>query len=560
MVDWLVAALSNHPELTVFLVLALGYWVGRLRIRTFTLGSVTGVLLAGVLVGQLNITISAHVQSVFFLLFLFSIGYKVGPQFFLGLKGDGLPQAVLTVVLCVTGLLVAWALAQLFGYDPGTAAGLIAGSLTESATVGTATDAIGRLGLADAERSRLTGNIASAFAVSYLIGVVGVTWFLSSMGPRILGVDLAAACRELEAKMGGRASAEPGVGSAHRFIELRAVRAANQHAGKRVADIEAIFAPDRIFVERVRRGQMLSEPNEGFVIERGDVLAVAGRRDRLIPAIGRLGEEVEDQELLDVPAAILDAIATNKEILDRSLAELSELKTARGVFLRRITRAGQELPFTPATVVNRGDVLTLVGLRRHVEDGARHVGHPDRPTTATDMIVVGFGILAGGLIGIPALVFGSMEVGLGVSVGVLLGGLVCGWLRAVHRAFAQLPEAALWLFDSLGLNVFIAIVGISADPRFVEGLHQAGFQIVLAAIAVVIVPHFVTLLVGHRLMKMHPGILLGVCAGAGTSGPALAAIQEKAASKVPTLGYGVSYAIGNVLLAFWGTVIVALLA
>jgi putative transport protein len=558
--EWLVAALRNHPELTIFLVLALGYWIGKLRIRSFTLGSVTGVLLAGVLIGQLNISISAHVQSVFFLLFLFAIGYKVGPQFFLGLKGDGLPQAALTVVLCVTGLLVTWGAALLFGYDPGTAAGLLAGGLTESATVGTATDAIGRLGLPDPERARLSGNIASAFAVSYLIGVVGVTWFLSSMGPRILGVDLAAACRELELKMGARPAPEPGVVSAHRFTELRAISVADDQAGKRVGDIEAKFASERIFIERVRRGHEFIEPDEDFAIAKGDILAVSGRRDRLIPAVSRSGAEVEDQELLDVPSVTLDAIATSNKVIGRSFAELGELRSARGVFLRRVTRAGNELPFTPATIVQRGDVLTLVGLRRHVEDAAKLAGHADRPTTATDMIVVGCGILAGGLIGIPALAFGSMEIGLGVSVGVLLGGLVCGWLRAVHRAFAQLPEAALWLFDSLGLNVFIAIVGISAGPRFVEGLHQAGFQIVIAAIAVVILPHLVTLLVGRYLVKMHPGILLGVCAGAGTSGPALAAIQEKAGSKVPTLGYGVSYAIGNVLLAFWGTVIVALLA
>jgi putative transport protein len=125
--------------------------------------------------------------------------------------------------------------------------------------------------------------------------------------------------------------------------------------------------------------------------------------------------------------------------------------------------------------------------------------------------------------------------------------------------FGHIPESALWLFDSLGLNAFIAVVGLSAGTSFFTGLRDAGLSLVLVCLMVVLVSHSVTILIGRYFMKMHPGILLGVCAGAGTATPSLLAVQEAADSKVPALGYGLPYALGNVLLIVWGTVIVILM-
>jgi putative transport protein len=145
-------------------------------------------------------------------------------------------------------------------------------------------------------------------------------------------------------------------------------------------------------------------------------------------------------------------------------------------------------------------------------------------------------------------------------VGVLFGGLVCGWLRSMWpRFFGRIPSPTLWVFESLGLAGFVAIVGLNAGPDFVVGLRTSGPTLIVAGLVTVFVPHLVGVIVGRWGFKMHPGVLLGVCAGAGTATPALAAIQEAAKSPVPTLGYGVAYAVGNVLLALWGTVIVALM-
>ena len=227
--------------------------------------------------------------------------------------------------------------------------------------------------------------------------------------------------------------------------------------------------------------------------------------------------------------------------------------------MRKLTRAGQELPFTLGTVIERGDVFTVTGVKRHVERVAQEVGFAEWPTSATDMATVSAAIFLGGLIGLPAIAFGKLEIGLSLAVGVLFGGLVLGWLRSVNPRFGRIPEPTLWLFDSVGLTAFLALVGLSAGPDFVRGLKESGMSLVVAGIIVAALPPLVTILVGRYLLKMHPGVLLGVCSGAATSAPALAAVQEVAKSKVPTLGYGVSYAIGNVLLALWGSVMVLLM-
>jgi putative transport protein len=202
----------------------------------------------------------------------------------------------------------------------------------------------------------------------------------------------------------------------------------------------------------------------------------------------------------------------------------------------------------------------LAGSQKHIEDAVRAVGVPDRPEESTDMVFVSAGIVIGALIGIPALAFGKLELGLSLSVGVLLGGLLWGWFHSMRPMIGRIPTPTLWIFESVGLTGFVAVVGLAAGPDFVKGLQTSGVSLIIAGIVTVIIPHLVGILVGHRLFKMHPGILLGVCAGAGTATPALAAVQEAAKSAVPTLGYGVAYAVGNVLLALWGTVIVVLLA
>ena len=557
---WMQGILQAHPEIAFFLVLGLGYLFGKIALGSFKLGAVTGTLLAGVLVGQLGVSLPNEVKQCFFLLFLFSIGFRTGPQFFRGLKSDGLAHAALAAIVATTGLVVAFIVAKAFGYDAGTAAGLVAGALTESATIGTAMDAIARLDLSTAERAALANNIPVAFAVTYLVGVIGAAWVLSQLAPRLLRVDLAEECRKLEEQMRGGVSAQH---SARREFEFRAyaVDPGSSLVGRSLADLEAL-AP-RIFVEQVRRRGDIVASRDVPVLREGDVVAVAGRRTTLVEVLEAPGSglrEVDDRELLEVPSDVVDVVVTNKAIEGRTLADLALDEASRGVFLRTITRAGTDLGRLADTIVHRGDVLTLVGSAASTTRAIEAIGVADRVTDVTDMMVVATGIVAGALIGLPALHIGGVEIGLSLPVGVLLGGLVCGWLRSVRPSlFGQIPGPTLWIFESIGLAGFVAVVGLNAGPDFVQGLKESGLSLLLAGTLTVSIALLLGVLVGRWIFKMHPGVLLGVCAGACTATPALAAIQEAAKSTVPSMGYGVAYAVGNVMLAIWGTVIVALM-
>jgi len=560
--DWFVQVLQKHPEVTFFLTLGLGYVLGKLRIGTFTLGAVTGTLLAGVLIGQLGLKISGEVKQCFFLLFLFSIGFRTGPQFFRGLRSDGLQQALLAAIVAGTGLVVAYLVSSFFGYQAGTAAGVVAGSLTESATIGTASDAISRLPLSESDRQILINQIPVAFAVTYLVGVIGAAWILSQLAPKLLGVDLPEVCRELEDKMQG--STTHGIPGRREF-ELRAyaIEDGSPLVGASIAELEAAISDQRLFIERMRRDGTVMATTPETVLRAGDAISVTGRRMLLVNRMEGPGSgvrEIDDRELLDIEAESLDVVITSKAVDGRTLGDLANEHGARGVFVLRVARAGTPLLILPETVLNRGDVATLVGSASSVNAVVEKLGVADRATNATDMILVSLGIVVGALVGVPALVIGGVEIGLSLSVGVLLGGLVCGWLRSVQpRLFGRIPGPTLWVFESIGLTGFVAIVGLNAGPDFVKGLQSSGLSLLLAGVLTVSVPMLIGVFVGHKLMKMHPGVMLGVCAGASTATPALAAVQEAAKSAVPTLGYGVAYAVGNVLLALWGTVIVALM-
>src|SRR5262245_2276134 len=554
--DWLVATLRENPELALFLTLALGFVIGRVRVGSFRLGNVVGTLLAGVVVGQLDIRIDPLVKVVFFDLFLFATGYKVGPQFFRGLKKNAFTHAVLTMVLCLASLVVTVVAARVMRYDCGTAAGLLAGAFTESTVIGTAGDTIARLDLPEAERTRLLNNIPVAYAVSYLVGTGFVVWFLSSLAPRLLRVDLAAEARKLESGS-HKSDRADGTTPAYREWDVRAYRVPEARAGRSVAELEGSFAPDRVFVLRVRRGAAVVAGTPDLVLQHGDVAVLAARRRILLAEGSPFREEVEDRELLDFPMASLDVVLTRREAADRTVAEIAS-EYGRGVVLLRLVRGGEEIPFAPDTLLNRGDLLRLAGAQPDVERAGQSLGYVERSSSETDVVFVGLGILVGGLFGALTFHIGTLPLSLTASGGALIMGLVFGWLRAVRPTFGRIPEPALWVFDTIGLAVFIGAVGIGAGPGFVDGLRQTGPSLVLVGLLVAVTPHLAAVLFGRAVLKMNPVILLGACAGAGTITAALRAIQDEAQSKLPVLGYTVPYAIGNILLTAWGPVIVFL--
>jgi putative transport protein len=556
---WVVETLRAYPELAVFFALALGFWVGTKKIAGFSLGSVTGTLLAAILIGQLDIQVPGPIKSAFFLLFLFAVGYGVGPQFFRGLGKDGPKQIAFSLIVLACCLLVPYGCARFAGLDMGYAVGLFAGSQTISASIGVATDQMARLGLEPSVLQGYLDAIPVGYAVTYIFGTIGSAMVLAQLGPKLIGVDLAAACAEYEKQLGGTGDGrDPGMLSVYRAVEVRAYRidVASGLVGKPVREI---FPGLRIFVERVRRGDRVFDADPESVLEPGDVVAISGRRTLLVENVESIVPEVEDRALLDMPAEVVDVFVQSKAVNGLTVRELADQPFARGIWLRKITRNLVELPVLPEGEILRGDVLTLGGSQRHVEAATKALGHADRPVEATDLAVVAGGILIGGLIGALSITVGGVPISLSTSGGALLAGLLLGYFRAVRPTFGSIPGPALWLMNTLGLNVFIAIVGISAGPGFVSGLKQLGLSLFIWGIVATSVPLIIAVLVGHHVFKFHPAILFGVCAGARTTTAALGMIQDAAKSKVPALGYGLPYAVGNTFLTIFGMVIVLLM-
>jgi putative transport protein len=582
---WFAATLKQYPEIAIFLTLAIGYFFGKFTFKGIGLGSVTATLLAGVLIGQLGITISQPLKAFVFLLFLFAVGYGVGPQFVRGIAKDGVPQALFSVVQCLFCLAVPIAIAKIVGYDLGYTAGLYSGSQTISAAMGLSTDAINRLGLAADEAKRLLDAMPIAYAVTYMFGTVGSAIVIAVVCPALLRINLPAACRDYEEKFGGGGGKElGGAGSAWHKWALRAFRIqpAGRVVGLRAIEAEALVPNARLFIQRIRRNGVIQEANPDTILEEGDVVAVAGAREALVGVVNervrlvasagvrsglsnRADEgaiEVDDPELLSVPIEGVDVYVTNKEVDGKALIELAALPVFRGVFLRKIARGAvaTSIPILPSTKLFRGDIVTIVGRTQDTTAAAKMLGVLDRPTDVADVAFIGAGIAIGALIGSLVWKVSGVPLTLSTAGGALISGLVCGWLRSVRPKFGRIPTSTVWFMNSVGLNIFIAIVGISAGPGFINGLKTQGVSLFLWGAVATTVPLILGLYVGKYLFRFHDALLLGILSGARTTTASLGLVCDRAGSQIPALGYTVTYAVGNTLLTIWGMVIIVLMA
>jgi len=554
---WIIESLRQHPEIALFFVLALGYGLGSLHIGRFKVGLVLGVLMAGLVVGQLNIPTSESLKNTFFMFFLFAVGYRTGPQFFGSLRPTGLRQLVLTLLVCATAFGFSLFIARLSRFDAGTASGLLAGTMTDSAAFGAAGGAIAQLGAPEAARQALLAKAAVSFAVCYLVGTLLVVWLVTKLGPRLMRVDLANACSELEREM-GLPQDKTEASLANPPFVTRAYTVPLRLDSKPVLELEASFHGYRVFVERLRREGEITEPDDGDRLCGGDQVTLWGRREALIgPGNPLFDHEVYDGELLNIEIVSRDVVVTRR-MRGRTLGLIAASHMSRGIFLQKLVRLGRELPYTLQTPIESGDVLSVTGEKSHVDELVEELGYAKQPTDATPMIMVSSVIFLGGLVGLPALSLSGIKISMTLFVGVLLGGLALGWLSSRCPRFGGVPEPALWLFDSLGLAGFLAVTGLQAGPGFVRGLQEAGLPLIVATALVVTVANVVGILVGHRLLHMHPGVVLGACAGASTSPSALGALLETARSRVPALSYGISYALGQFILALAGSLIVTM--
>jgi putative transport protein len=560
--EHLASFLHGFPALCLFLSILLGHIIGRFHVKGVGFGSVVGTLIAGIGIGIVaKPELPELLRWTFFYLFLFSVGYSVGPQFFGSLKKEALPQILLSLIVAVSGLATVIAVTLAFDFDEGLAVGLLSGGMTQSAALGTGLSAIAELPLADDVKATLMANAPLADAITYGFGDLGLILFLTWLGPRMLRADLKAEAKALEKQLAGNRPGGPVFTGA--YVSLRAHVVENAAlASSSLSALENRYADARLSVHRVQRGDELLKLNPALTLKQGDRLVVSAQRGAFLNAERDIGREIDDPALLSVPVTTVAIVVTSREVNGKTLSELAQDPRARGVYLESLRRGTELMPRELWIVLQRGDVLQVVGAPEDVERAAKYIGFVERDLSRTDLTFLAAGICAGMLLGLLKLNAGGMVLGLGTSGSILVVGLATGWARSRYPVFGAIPEAAQRLLMDIGLIVFIAVVGLQAGPHAVEAYHASGAtyfaSIFVAGMIVTIVPLAAGAIAGRYVLKMSPLMLLGGLAGAQTCTPGLTALREASDSHVGSIAYTVPYAIGNILLTVWGAVVVAL--
>lgn len=558
--------MRDYPAVALFLTVGAGFLIGKLKIGSFSLGSVTSVLLVGIAVGQLHIPMSGPLKTFFFMMFLFSIGYSVGPVFFKSLKGMGLKQVFFAVLMSASCFGVTLLLAKLFSYSVGETVGLFSGSQTCSSLIGVGGEAIGNYPGSEAFKERELDIIPVCYAVTYVFGTLGTVIILGNFGPKLLGgiEKVKRATAELEKRMAQNAwEADPGCINALRVVAYRSYEVENEFfaCGRTVAETERYLRDNglRLFVDRVRSGGRIYQASPSVKIGSGDQIVLCGRREFIVKDESLVGPETADEELLTYPVEQVPVLLSKRRLSGCRVAALLKRRYMHGVTIESITRNDRPVEITPLTRLELGDILTIQGQRANVNEAARHIGHMDRPTTSSDLMFVGLAIFIGGVLGAITFMLGDVPVSFGTSGGALVAGLVFGWLRSRKPVFGQIPRSALWIMNNLGLNVFIAVIGIEAAPSFVAGLKAVGPMLLVAGMIGTTIPLLFGLWLGHRVFRFNPAITLGCCAGTRTCTASLGAVQDALDSTLPAMGYTTTYAVSNILLVIWGLLTVGLM-
>ncbi len=573
MLHWLLDTMLKYPSVPIFLTIGLGFYLGKFRYKTFALGTVTSVLLVGVAIGYLinryagtPVTIGAPLKSLFFLIFLFAIGYKCGPQFVAAIRGQGVKQVIFAVVVCALCLLVTWGCAKIMHYNAALSTGLFAGAQTISAVIGVGTDTINSLPDVDAATKKAWIDlIPVGYAVTYVFGTIGSAYILGSLGPAMLGglKKVRQMTKDYEQTLNhSTLSDDPAFIDGNRPISFRAykITASRFNTPQTVAETEEYLHNEgrRLFVERIRRasdGQIVS-PIPSMTVAAGDEIVLSGRHEFIIGDESWLGPEVDDSALLTFNVEKTRVMVT-KKTAGLTIDALRAKPFMYGVVIGSISRQGGiEIPVLAQTKLMQGDMLTIAGLPQEVSAAVGQIGIEEKPTNITDLVFVSLAIVIGCIVGALTLDVHNIPISLSTSGGALIAGLFFGWLRTKRPSVGIIPESSLWLMQNLGLNMFIAVIGIQCGPTFFSGLQQVGWSFFLVGIVATSVPLLLAMWLGDKIFKFHPAINLGCCAGGRTTTAALGAITASLGSSVPALGYTITYAIGNTLLILMGVAMV----
>ena len=562
--DWVTHLLTAQPLIALFVTIGLGYFVGKLKLGNFVLGGIAGTLLVGVVIGQIGVKMDPGIGAIFFALFIYAVGFQGGPQFFHALNLRSLNQLASAFVMCFTGLLCVLAAAWMFGLDRGMAAGLAAGGLTQSAILGTAGDAIAKLGLAAPVTKIMQTNVAVGYAVCYIFGSLGpiimVTWFL----PLVMRWNIREEAVALEKTLsGGHAELGPGQFEAVNDIVTRVYQVTRDRKaiGQTTLALNTQFSDAA--VEGIYRGGKSIDFDDAAVIQLGDAVAITGKLSAVQASNAVLGDEIVAPEGFSAIEESREIILTNRALSGREIGEIHDhvsVETRHGVFLTAVKRMGRDLPVLDKLKLKTGDELHFTGSTTDLDRVQSKIGYKISAAAATDFIFFALGMIVGILIGMIAFKIWGVPISIGSGGGCLLSGLMFGWLRSVHPRFAALPIGASSFLRDFGLAVFVGIVGIGAGPQALTAIEQYGLTLLFLGVGVTIIPQIVAFFFSYFVLRIkNPIEALACVAGGRSANPAFAALLAKAGNATPVVSFTVTYAVANVFLTLWGPVIVGLI-
>jgi putative transport protein len=494
------------------------------------------------------------VQSIGFILFIFSVGFQAGPRFFSVIRQDGLRYLLLALVVSGSGFVVATSMSVWLGLKPGAAAGVLAGGLTSSPTLAAAQEAI-RSGSVlpppGVTADQMLTNISTGYAITYIFGLVGLI-VLIRLIPKLTGVDLAVEASQMELEEQSVAGEGPDLGVQQ--IVLRAYRVTRSDLVGRPFRELAPEEPGLVAVHKIKRGEEVVAIGPETVLQLGDRISLLGFLDRLRLGPEHLGPEITDRELLDVATESCQVVVTSKKAVGQ-LVSAARVVREFGCILSGVNRSGVAVPMTPQVQLQRGDVLDVTGPHGHLDRLRQTFGHVERQLEETDLLTFALGIASGIVVGSLSVRIGGVSVGLGSAGGLLAAGLTIGFLRSIYPCFGRIPSAARYIFMELGLLFFMIGVGLRAGRGIVEAVLSAGPLLFLAGALTTVIPVAVGYWVGRKLLGIKPALLLGGITGAMTSGACLSIVSKEADSHIPALGYTGAYAFANVLLTVAGSLI-----
>jgi putative transport protein len=597
--------LAANPYILLFGVVGAAVLLGKFTIKSYGLGMVASAIVVGAGVSAWASTFGVKMgldnftKSLFYYLFMYGVGLRVGPSFINSLKGDGLKFTFLAIFCSVLGLVGAVFFTKLWDLPGGAAGGILAGSMTMSAAIGSAEEAVrqGVFPLAEGQKFEdVSGMIALSYGLTYIWGTVGIILICKYL-PRWWGIDARAAAKKYEEENGVPNVDDAGL-TGYRPLALRAYKLTNKEiVGWTVRQFLQKYPQYKIVNVRrpaatmTRTGTNMPEPvivgangsaavsffaggagahaedeegpqaderlgaPEDLVLQSGDVIALGGRLESITDNLGLIGPEVPDEKALNIPLDQAEVLVTNKAVVGKELREFRTADFAGQVGLQRIERGGVPIPLGLNLKLERFDVLFVAGLKSAVQNLATMMGKVARPSSATDLLTLALGMILGFLIGAISFPIAGSKVGLGNAGGLLVAGVIVSSAVSRLRFFGNTPNAARNVLEDLGLIVFIAIVGINSGASLISQLTgTVALYIFIAGFILTTIPPIIVWAIGYHFMKINPAVLMGGVAGARShSGPAREAAKE-IGSSVPWIGFPVGYAVSGVLLTVFGYV------